>query len=301
MSDAEYKHRAFQLAREEIQWSGKVKQSRRLFDYFYSPPWGADLYRIDNKPIAYAIAYKCNSEGISQSMLVQDQDHLMHPEEPTGFLVRRSVTRHELLHAAKNKYRTTNVTTFTFLRDPLAHFISGLTESHFLRLDIGNHPSNVNSSEVQALFAHRAATVADAKAILDAIFAFDRDFVEKKLKYYSHYSIQIGIVKKWDVGFVGFVETMEEDWKRLNDYLRTNLTMLYSSKHITSKDPLQFRHALLTLFKSDVRYLRAVCRVILLDYICLSYAPPVECADMLYTTNYSTGSSPEKDRQENRS
>lgn len=281
LSDNGFKHNSFRLAREEIHWNSTVKKSDRLLEYFFNPPWGADLYRISGVPIAYALAYKCNSEGISKSLLLQDQYHKAHPEEPSGFEVRRSVSPYQLMQRANKYYSTRNVTIFTFLRNPLAHFVSGLVEAHFLRLGLGNHPKGVNSSKIQRLFAQRSANVQEVKTILEAIFNFDKDVIDKKLLHYSHYSVQSGIIKKWNIRFVGRIENFAADWDHLNAFLGMNISRLQDSNHITSSDPLNLRQSLMQLFDSDPRYLRAVCRIVIIDFICLGYTLPDACADMI--------------------
>jgi hypothetical protein len=54
--------------------------------------------------------------------------------------------------------------------------------------------------------------------------------------------------------------------------------------HGSSIDYSHFKLALEQLFAQDPRYIRALCRLLLTDFICFDYALPPECSDMGHYT-----------------
>ena len=50
--------------------------------------------------------------------------------------------------------------------------------------------------------------------------------------------------------------------------------------HLTQDDIFGLKHSLKTLFVENPSYLRAICHLLIRDYICLGYEFPGPCADM---------------------
>jgi hypothetical protein len=84
------------------------------------------------------------------------------------------------------------------------------------------------------------------------------------------------------VSLAGHLENFSEDWPRLNQYLRAAIPYVGSRRHVSSQDPLHLRASLETLLRTDSSYMRALCRLLLVDYICFpKYKVPADCADMI--------------------
>lgn len=177
------------------------------------------------------------------------------------------------------QYKTTDVKTFTFLRDPLGHFLSGLVESYFKKLGAGSKP-NMTSALVARMNGRRAS-YHKARKILDSlIFGNDHMFLIRELAQSNHFSVQSYSLLKWKPMVIGYLENFDADWIRINKALGVNISYFPRSEHPTSNDPMNLKHSLLAVLNKQPRYMRAVCRLLMVDYICLQYQLPDVCANM---------------------
>jgi len=97
-----------------------------------------------------------------------------------------------------------------------------------------------------------------------------------------------GVMREFDVSLIGHLETFKMDWKRIEkaykikdyNYLDRLGSHVTSANHPVkpAKDPNQARMSFRVAMKEDPRYARAICHLIMLDYICLpEYNLPQEC------------------------
>lgn len=246
---------------------------------FFKPNWGAEYFVIKNMTIQYAVVYKGDSESIASNMLLNDDYHAQHPSEKVSYSSRRCVDLDCQILMLNKLGRTKVQRSFTFVRSPISHFVSGVVEAHIRGSGVESH-TRMNSS-VQIRLEHKV-TVSKAKAILDSILSIDKRSINRYLRATTHYSVQAYMLYMWRPEFVGVLEHMDTEWQRLQKYLGSNISFKNHNNHLASDDPMDMKASLLTLLKSDKRYTRALCRLLMVDYVCMRdlFALPPECADM---------------------
>mmetsp|Transcript_27403 Transcript_27403/g.37768 ORF Transcript_27403/g.37768 Transcript_27403/m.37768 type:complete len:155 (-) Transcript_27403:148-612(-) len=111
---------------------------------------------------------------------------------------------------------------------------------------------------------------------------------------------------EYNIQHVGHLESFEKDWARILPLINEGKNVPYDTKfgrHPTSmnfpvqtanatagssqtsklsipssNDPNDARKSLLQLMKDDIRFAKAICHLVLVDYVCLpSYKLPKEC------------------------
>ena len=183
---------------------------------------------------------------------------------------------------------------FTFVREPLTHFVSGFSELMF-RLA---HPEQFVSRVQLAFNGYDAQGVRFHKARLgDAPEAFILDFIDGKFKggfasaaevhawpqvaFLSQHvraGFSVGMIADLDDSASGWSElgrTLAErgyrgDWPALDPHLGQ-----HTSTDRASNNSMRVRME--ELLRQKPAYLEAMCRVMLPDYVCLAYELPSEC------------------------
>jgi hypothetical protein len=281
-----------QSASSAVPWAGT----------FYNTDWGANLYNISGKPIVYAVVFKVNSENIHNSLATNDY---MHQTDPIDLrtdwkkhVIRyRSSSLHELKDKLlKTHYQSKDVSeenlklqTFTFIRDPLEHFISGLVEAYFRGLGYGPHPQlngqkKLNEFKKEVL-NHQVDMNLTKVLVNGLIFGQDVSFIKQKLKQWKHFYPQFFSVRKWQPKYIGYLDNFEHDWIRMQSELNVNMEYVNEMSHLTqgSGDIFGFKKMLQQLFAEDPKYMRAMCHLLIRDYICLGFELPAPCVDMYDT------------------
>lgn len=243
---------------------------RKAFDHLFTPNFGAALFSQYNGTIAYATIFKADSENIFFT-LSGGQGHW-------SFDLR---TRMMLLSEAGAKYNATPKV-FTFIRDPLSHFVSGVVECytrfHFRKA----HPSAEEGLALQNSSEARA-TLKRARKIIESIVSLDSASRAKYISHdVTHYGNQVHTLLEFQPEFIGHLEDMQQDWGHIMAELGAkDVSLRQEQTHaVTSGDLLGIKRALLDLFHKEPRYLRAVCRFLIPDYLCLRYPLPEPCRDM---------------------
>jgi hypothetical protein len=67
---------------------------------------------------------------------------------------------------------------------------------------------------------------------------------------------------------------MQQQFKITAPYVHPN-------SHESSDDPQHIRQMMAKLFEHHPSYERAICRVLLIDYVCLNFELPIACNGML--------------------
>lgn len=245
-----------------------------MFYKMYHANYRSWLFAEHNGSYSYAVIFKCASEEIVASLLT-DRD----PSSDWDS-TKINPSRQKLLATAKYQFNVTKMPViFTIVRDPLSHFVSGLVESYTRKyIKYGSIPDQrtVNSSQ---------ATYEKVKEIITAIVQFDAKTVHANVKDILHYSIQAYQMTLFKPDLVGHLENIMADWGAIMSNLgipNKQLVTVSDTHIVTVEDVLGFKKQLRTLFEQEPKYLRAVCRLILVDYACIQgYHLPAACADML--------------------
>lgn len=237
---------------------------------------------INNTAISYVYIFKGNSENIHASFAqYDDKKSLIHSWDDIMHYYISDTPKHLRSHA-RERYHVDNLKIFTFLRNPLDHFLSGLVESYFRRLHVGSHP-NITKAIEQKMHKREANIEVARRLLHSIILTGDHNYAHNKLAHRSHYYLMSYALLKWKPTWIGYLEEFKTNWTDLNSYLDLQVKYLGAHHHATSDDPMDLRKSLVEVFQKMPYYLRAVCRLLMVDYVCLKFELPPECANMTAT------------------
>lgn len=187
----------------------------------------------------------------------------------------------------------TSITEFTFVRDPLSHFISGYTEAaqftyqgcctgKFVGTDkCGVWPLTVPKRRGKCPTAQEQGGMELAKEFLLGFLSADVNLIESPRHaqiYPEHFSLQAGILQRFHPGqaqFVGRLESLERDWNSLAGMLHLPMYETLDQSigtHSSSKDLLGRRAALRRVLKAEPLLKHALQYLLELDYECFGYS-----------------------------
>ena len=180
-----------------------------------------------------------------------------------------------------------SVPPFAFVRNPFERFLSAFTEVIFRTYSI----RQLREADGSPLKLNQSSAMHYIRQILD---------FKNPLLQTEHIYAMSGALFPYNIGFFGRLEHLAEDWNRTimplygisnsyDDMYGQHPTSLLHprtgqpsseglNKKNVSKDPNNARMELLKLFASRKDYMRAVCHLILVDFICLPFYPlPIDC------------------------
>ena len=88
-----------------------------------------------------------------------------------------------------------------------------------------------------------------------------------------------GVLHLWpNITFVGRLEHFDRDWSQVNALYGTDMSGYDKTigEHISSRDPNGIKRNTLQLLREFPAYYRALCHLLLVDYVCFSYPLPLE-------------------------
>jgi hypothetical protein len=110
---------------------------------------------------------------------------------------------HDLRHTAKTTLHTKEIKSFTFVRDPLQHFISGIVEASFRKVCHNKERCAVKFVN-NTTHNHSISVAADrAKGLLDMLLQGSVTAAEKQLAAREHFNVQSYAVLKFSPHFIG--------------------------------------------------------------------------------------------------
>jgi hypothetical protein len=274
-------HDSFELAQREVglHQGGNDKYNMQKRQIFFAPNFGSEIFLLHNKSVSYDVIFKGGSEMIAITMARNDE---CREEDYHGVYSSRRTTSLSARTAMSLSIFKKSVTrSFTFIRDPLSHFVSGVVEAH-MRKVASAHPKH--TPELEALYQKHRVDVNMARTVLNCIIA-ENESASEYLVGEQHFSIQSQSMHYWKPGFIGQLENLNTgDWSKLNQYLGTNISFVSRPHHDheSSRDPMNMKGALLELLEADPRYMRAVCHLLMVDYVCMRdlYTLPPQCRNM---------------------
>jgi len=188
---------------------------------------------------------------------------------------------HALRELTGHPRRAINV---TFVRDPLSHFVAGFTEIVHRVPSLSHHYPSPPYTFVRYLKIN--ATL--------AAMAFVRDFVTGKMNRFrdvtdAHSFPQIAFLRPYLPHRIQFIGTMhangfEPSWAEMNRLANSTLKIGPNVGHdqTNAKSNNRFRRAMEALLYNGFNlYKEAVCRVLLVDYVCFSFTLPAGCKEAI--------------------
>jgi hypothetical protein len=191
-----------------------------------------------------------------------------------------------------NNFNIDKVNLFTFVREPMAHFNSGLREYYYRNWILNNLQEVVNKTETETetewlKYAHKLKkynifenkTVTKSQLMLlikQTLYANDTGTA------YGHVFPQSSTFNSLtNVDIIGKMENFNLDWIEIMSYY--NLTNeSYNpglSKHMSSSDP----NGIIKIWNElPNNYLRSICVLLSVDYLCFNYNLPSYCEDLLW-------------------
>lgn len=188
------------------------------------------------------------------------------------------------------------VRSFTFVRDPLQHFISGFVHSVYVTLRPPPVIAPLNESHVEQYLLDLILQRPMHLEMEDYMFPMSRTYL------------------RFPADVVGRLEFFSEDWEHkivpaygitvpydyhlgmhatsVNHPVRSKASQSHTTastgerhheggerEEAVDRDPMRARESLVALLHSHSHYLRALCHILLLDYVCLAeYELPLACA-----------------------
>eukprot|EP01036_Dinobryon_divergens_P022949 gene22949-31255_t len=184
-----------------------------------------------------------------------------------------------------------NFTIFTFVRDPFKHFESGLAQA--------GESTSFHNKKFNNVLDWKFNSTNELKYYLNKLLDFNVAFNESsdmRLNALVHIYPMAGVLLNHVIDFIGRLETFQSDW---NEKIvpKYNLSIPFdfsegvhasainhpsgihaSNASLNHGDPQNVRLYYRLLLKQEPSYARAICNLVLIDYVCLpSYKLPREC------------------------
>lgn len=256
-----------------------------------------------NVSLFYATIWKSGSQGINLNLLGLHRRKKKHGAKNPGFNNQQQVTEFQF-SGIEPQYRKENpsfMEIFTFIRDPLSHFTSAMAETFLRTKDAKKYGikqnytvEDINSFPMEVYL----------RTLIEAIqprhqFAPHRNKSIPVMFQFQHLAHVSNTFFVFNITDVMHLENFKEDWEyirrkygiseefnyKLGQHPESSVShpLLAQEKKSTAiassvDDGLRVHSRLNEVFKTQPEYLRGVCRILLIDYVCFpEYALPVEC------------------------
>ena len=236
------------------------------------------VFNISHTPMQYRINWKGGSSNMVTNLeTLQEQTGGYLP--PYRAAHADTNTESRLISRGFGFPSLHSMKSFTFVRDPMSHFLAGLREYYFrlYRYKFTLTPSFLEQ---------------DLYDMLDT----NMTFLPSTLHSVMHIFPQAGILTfnanptfvfypNNLPNFVGKLENFDEDWITINQMYKLNVTLQKDvSVHPTQDDPNQVKVAFNLLMESNVHLRNALCILLHVDYLCFDYEVPKYCQGIVKNT-----------------
>jgi hypothetical protein len=264
--------RHFEAARKELNVSGEWNNIGKSYARKFSKArTHSCLYNINGTLIQYITVYKGANNNIRANL------------QYAGGTPRKDINvrgfckfsnEDDLVLLAKRQWHWLEpVRSFTFVRHPFDHFASGMAESYYRttkRSDEEESPPEIS----------KRAKLWQVKDILV-------DILNGTARYMTevyHFHPMSGIFIDWHPTYIGRLENFSSGWREVQSLYGVDLPYIKTlGSHPTSSDPNSIRKSLEYLIhkRTDLsEYVRAMCHILLLDFLCFNYTLPYVCKDI---------------------
>ena len=237
-------------------------------DAFFLTLQGYSMANVSGVPVQYKRIWKCGNNDIRCTLWYLADENVSRLTE-TGLGHGALIDGKQRRKLDNGKIPRADIPLFTLVRDPIAHFNSGLRE-YIYRMD-SEHKKMYNVAETRQW----VTSVINATVPMKAI----------EIEHLTPIATQFRASHKHRI-LVGKLEYFQRDMLKIAQMLEcpaleseyNGTTLETRCGHPTSNDPNGVGIALESLLREDARFLRALCWLHLADYICFDYSLPKECA-----------------------
>lgn len=241
----------------------------------------------ENTTMFYARILKAGSESIVSNLrLLPNYEYAVFYSE-AGL----AEYRHKHLNNMYKDPTKAYLETFTFIRDPLAHFYSALAEV----MDRTKHYGPKRNYTIEMIEAWTIESY--IRALIAAELPTSADYSKADgqhpiLAEIEHISPMSNAFFVYNITIVKHLENFTKDWEFIRSRYKLKDAFRYDIGHhrntevnfpgsTKTDDASHTRSRLKALFTEQPKYLRAVCHFIMIDYVCFEeYELPPACADM---------------------
>jgi len=269
-------------ADDSIQWNNNIYSPRmkRKVETFFKANVSSCIHMVNDRrgrrrPVWYVTIFKAGNNNI--------RGNLQHfsgtpPEDISvkGYCPLWTPQQAEQRLRAE-RWTASSTPSFSFVREPLGHFMSGLAEAYYRSL---HEKYNIRR------YRNRGWEPPDELSTVDMVKSLIRDQLRGgrvQIFEREHYYPMAGVLHLWpDVSFIGRLEHFDRDWRRVNTLYDTAMTTYDKAvgAHMSSNDPNLIKKHTLQLLEEYPAYKRALCHLLLVDFVCFEYALPEECANI---------------------
>lgn len=263
-------------------------------DFYGNRGFGFTAHEFNQKPVFYTRIWKSGNTAIRVSLFVYARS--INPENfcpgggnrcsPDDF----DFDEENFIKVATDYHtRTRNgINSFSFIRRPVSHFISGLKEYFYLSnsVSVENEKTPaIVSPKVLAEFIYALVDVTNRPP--PGVFTEPLDRA-----HYMHipYTFPQATAFRSTYGplLIGRMEHFAEDWRTIQDAFGIDVPINKEfGQRESSKDTAKVGASWARLISSRPEYLRAMCWLLLPDFLCYNYQLPSQCDDIVYNMRYA--------------
>lgn len=247
---------------------------------FYRSYHGSSIYDISNKPIVYVNVWQAWSDEIKENLalneIIEKQDINLESgdDKHIRYKIINGVTAayepyvldYNRLLRKKSFNNTQGIGAFMFVREPISHFLSGISDYHYLyKKRPRDEPFSTGDLKKEII------AILNGKKYIDWV---------DELQYSRALPMVGSLWKNLKIKFIGRIEHMEKDWDNFQKFygvelLPLNMSMSFRPKAVV--DPLGVMKAFEKLVNYAPYYVRALCNILYLDYEVFGYRLPTMC------------------------
>mmetsp|Transcript_21554 Transcript_21554/g.31332 ORF Transcript_21554/g.31332 Transcript_21554/m.31332 type:complete len:334 (+) Transcript_21554:74-1075(+) len=280
-------------AAREIDREPPLSSSLSSFlSYFYHNYNGYWLFDIANSSVIYTQVHKCNSDNIIYSLYNAEVADRMF-SYCNHSCIKKTHKYHSLVKLRETlRQRNINVAdvkSFTFVRNPFSRFISGVIESHYRSTELNLIRFAQTEEEMQRVYRVVNSTTNISAILEELVYNLSHgniQFVLSSFRDPEHFVSMSYMFTLWKQSYIGFVDSFEVDWTEMQKALELSIRYDNVHRHTTSIDPFKIKPAFSDLFESRPEYMRAICRLLAVDFVCLQVQMPRQCTGILDYTSW---------------
>ena len=262
-------------------------------EFYGGRNFGFSAYVVNNKPVFYTRIWKNGNSGIRVSLFVHARE-----KDPNNFCPKGGnkctpddfdykEEGHEEVAEKLVKQTGNPINSFSFIRRPISHFLSGLREYYFIRNYRASRPElkkeYVSPSDL-AIFLRSFVDVTRPapKGVFTAPYA-------GHLATIPHVYPQATIFREsYGSHVLGRMENFSADWRQMQRAFGIDVPIRKEfGDRESSKDAAKVGESWTTLMAHRPEYTRALCWLLLPDYLCYNYPLPVQCEDMVHKLKFA--------------